>query len=30
MNDFELIEKTTQGRPECFRELVDKYIEKIY
>jgi len=30
MNDFEIIEKTEQGRPECFTELVDKCIEKIY
>ncbi len=29
MIDFEIIEKTKQGRAECFRELVDKYIEKI-
>ena len=30
MNDFKIIEEIKQGRPECFREFIDKYIEKIY
>jgi len=29
MNDFEIIEAIRQGSPEYFKELVDKYIEKI-